>query len=63
MSDAKPVHVPLYQTENGWHFEKGRIAGCIQRKNESDNLCNPNNPTGKVFTREEGVYRGLVQRV
>jgi aminotransferase len=53
LSDAKPVHVPLYQTENGWHFEGDELRKAFNEKTKAIIICNPNNPTGKVFTREE----------
>lgn len=53
LSDAKPVHVPLYQTENGWHFERDELRNAFNERTKAIIICNPNNPTGKVFTREE----------
>ncbi len=53
LSDAVPVHVPLYQTENGWHFEKDELRTAFNERTKAIIICNPNNPTGKVFSREE----------
>ena len=53
LSDAKPVHVPLYQTANGWHYEKDELRAAFNERTKAIIICNPNNPTGKVFTREE----------
>jgi len=53
LSDAKPVHVPLYQTENGWHFEKDELRAAFNENTKAIIICNPNNPTGKVFSRDE----------
>lgn len=53
LSDAKPVHVPLYQTETGWHFEKDELRAAFNENTKAIIICNPNNPTGKVFSREE----------
>ncbi|HEX8250990.1 MAG TPA: aminotransferase class I/II-fold pyridoxal phosphate-dependent enzyme [Pyrinomonadaceae bacterium] len=53
LSDAVPRHVPLYQTENGWHFEKDELRAAFNEKTKAIIICNPNNPTGKVFSREE----------
>ncbi len=53
LSDAKPVHVPLYQTETGWHFERDELRSAFNERTKAIIICNPNNPTGKVFTREE----------
>ena len=56
LSDAKPVYVPLYQTADGWHFEKDELRAAFSEKTKAIIICNPNNPTGKVFTREELEY-------
>lgn len=62
LSDAKPVHVPLYQTANGWHFEKDELRRAFNKNTKAIIICNPNNPTGKVFTREELEFiAGLCQ--
>lgn len=53
LSDAKPVHVPLYQTATGWHFEPDELRAAFNPKTKAIIICNPNNPTGKIFTREE----------
>ncbi len=53
LSDAKPFHVPLYQTENGWNFDRDELRNAFNEKTKAIIICNPNNPTGKVFTREE----------
>ena len=53
LSDAKPVHVPLYRTDDGWRFEKEELRAAFNERTKAIIICNPNNPTGKVFTREE----------
>ncbi len=53
LSDAKPRHVPLYQTANGWHFERDELRNAFNEKTKAIIICNPNNPTGKVFTMDE----------
>ncbi len=53
LSDATPRHVPLYQTANGWHFEKDELRAAFNEKTKAIIICNPNNPTGKVFTMDE----------
>jgi len=54
LSDATPVHVPLYADENGhYFFEKDELRAAFNEKTKAIIICNPNNPTGKVFTREE----------
>lgn len=53
LSDAKPVYVPLYRTKNGWQFEKDELKNAFSERTKAIIICNPNNPTGKVFSREE----------
>ncbi|HSK70165.1 MAG TPA: aminotransferase class I/II-fold pyridoxal phosphate-dependent enzyme [Pyrinomonadaceae bacterium] len=53
LSDARPRHVPLYQAENGWFFDKEELRRAFNEKTKAIILCNPNNPTGKVFSMEE----------
>jgi aminotransferase len=53
LSDAKPVHVPLYRTDGGFVFDRGELRASFNERTKAIIICNPNNPTGKVFTREE----------
>ena len=53
LSDAKPRYVPLRNTENGWQFEKDELRAAFNEKTKAIIICNPNNPTGKVFSMEE----------
>ena len=53
LSDAKPVHVALRYSENGWNFDKDELRNAFNERTKAIILCNPNNPTGKVFTLEE----------
>mgnify|MGYP002081782241 CR=1 FL=1 len=53
LSDAKPRHVPLYRTDNGFVFDREELRAAFNERTKAIIICNPNNPTGKVFTREE----------
>ena len=54
LSDAKPVHVPLYQKADGdWYFEKDELRAAFNERTKAIIICTPNNPTGKVFSRDE----------
>ncbi|NNF00864.1 MAG: pyridoxal phosphate-dependent aminotransferase, partial [Pyrinomonadaceae bacterium] len=53
LSDAKPVHVALKYSEDGWNFDKEELRSAFNEKTKAIILCNPNNPTGKVFSMEE----------
>lgn len=56
LSDAKPRHVTLYPpTKDGesWTFDRDELRSAFNEKTKAIIICNPNNPTGKVFTRDE----------
>ncbi|HXG86456.1 MAG TPA: aminotransferase class I/II-fold pyridoxal phosphate-dependent enzyme [Pyrinomonadaceae bacterium] len=53
LSDAVPRHVPLRRTSDGWNFERDELRAAFNEKTKAIIICNPNNPTGKVFTRAE----------
>lgn len=54
LSSATPVHVPLYQNPDGsWYFEKDELRAAFNHRTKAIIICNPNNPVGKVFTRDE----------
>ena len=53
LSDATPRHVPLYRTDNGFVFDRDELRAAFNEKTKAIIICNPNNPTGKVFTRDE----------
>ncbi len=53
LSDATPRHVPLYRTDNGFVFDRDVLSAAFNEKTKAIIICNPNNPTGKVFTKDE----------
>lgn len=53
LSGAKPVHIPLRYSEQGWNFDPEELKAAFNPKTKAIILCNPNNPTGKVFTLDE----------
>ena len=53
LSDATPRHVPLYRTDDGFVFDREELRAALNQRTKAIIICNPNNPTGKVFTREE----------
>ncbi len=60
LSDAKPRHVPLRPPE--WNFDRDELRSVFNANTKAIILCNPNNPTGKVFTRDEMEFiAGLCQ--
>jgi aminotransferase len=51
LSGATPRYVTL--REPGWSFDPDELAAAFNDKTKAIILNTPNNPTGKVFTREE----------
>ena len=51
LSDAKPRYVPLRAPD--WTFDREELRAAFNPKTKAIIICNPNNPTGKVFTRAE----------
>lgn len=53
LSDATPRRVPLYRTENGFVFDREELRAAFNERTKAIIICNPNNPTGKVYTKDE----------
>ncbi len=53
ISGARPTFVPLYRTDEGFMFDRDELRAAFNEKTKAIIICNPNNPTGKVFTRNE----------
>lgn len=53
ISGATPRFVPLYRTDDGFVFDRDELRAAFNEKTKAIIICNPNNPTGKVFTRDE----------
>jgi aminotransferase len=59
LSDATPRHVPLYRTESGgFVFDRDELRAAFSERTKAIIICNPNNPTGKVFTQDELEFIG-----
>ncbi len=60
LSDARPRYVPLRAPD--WTFDREELRSVFNSKTRAIILCNPNNPTGKVFTLGEMEFiAGLCQ--
>ena len=60
LSDAQPRHVPLRAPD--WSFDREELRRTFNEKTKAIIVCNPNNPTGKVFTQDEMEFiAGLCQ--
>lgn len=51
LSDARPRYIPLRAPD--WSFDPQELRAAFNEKTKAIIICNPNNPTGKVFTRDE----------
>ena len=62
LSDATPRHVPLRPAAEGFMFDRDELRAAFNHRTKAIIICNPNNPTGKVFSREELEFiAGLCQ--
>jgi aminotransferase len=60
LSGAEPIYVSLRPPDFG--FDPDELRRAFAQKPKALVLCNPSNPTGKVFTREELLFiLGLAQ--
>lgn len=53
---AEPIYVPLHPPT--FNFNKEELIKAFEQRPKAIILCNPSNPTGKVFTREELQFIG-----
>lgn len=51
LSGSEPIYVPLYPPE--FNFNPDELEAAFKQKPKALILCNPSNPSGKVFTLEE----------
>jgi aminotransferase len=51
LADGIPKFVPLLENEN-WALDPQKIQDSITKKTKAMILCNPNNPTGSVFSKK-----------
>ena len=54
LSGAVPIYVPLIPPE--FNFDKAALEDAFKQGASAIIICNPSNPSGKVFTREELEY-------
>ena len=58
---AEPIYVPLVPP--AYHFDPEVLEAAFRRRPKAMILCNPSNPSGKVFSREElQVIADLAER-
>ncbi len=58
LAGCKPVYVGLDE-ERGWAFDLEKFESAITEKTKAIFYCNPNNPTGTIYTR--GQLMGLAK--
>jgi aspartate/methionine/tyrosine aminotransferase len=54
LSGATPRYVTLYAPD--WHFDEDELAAAFNDHTKAIIINTPNNPTGKVFSREEMAF-------
>ena len=58
LSGAEPIYVPLNPPE--FNFDPDVLEAAFKQRPKALILCNPSNPCGKVFTREELTYIAML---
>lgn len=64
LMDRRLLTVDLVQDKGRWTFDFDRLAAAITPRTRMFILCNPHNPTGRVYTKEELItlHRILSER-
>jgi len=57
LSGCQPVFVPLKE-KNGWALDTEKIEQAVTPKTKAIFYCNPNNPTGIIYTKEQLLKLG-----
>lgn len=52
LAGCKPVFVPLNE-DNGWSFDIEKFKSAITPRTKAIFYCNPNNPTGTIYSKEQ----------
>lgn len=50
---GRPIFVPLIETEEGWVLDSEKLEGAVTQRTKAILVCNPCNPTGKVYSFDE----------
>ena len=58
LSGAEPIYIPLVPP--AFDFDRAALEDAFRQGAKAIIVCNPSNPTGKVFTREELEYIGAL---
>ena len=58
LSGAEPIYVPLRPPD--FAFDRAELRRAFEQRPKAIILCNPSNPSGKVFTRDELLYIGAL---
>lgn len=56
LCNAEPIYVPLHPP--AFTFDKEELINAFKQRPKALILCNPSNPIGKVFTRDELLFIG-----
>ena len=58
LSGALPIYVPLRAPD--FRFDPAELRAAFEQRPKAVIVCNPSNPSGKVFTREELLFIGAL---
>lgn len=61
LAGCQPVFAPLKE-ENGWMLDTDKIEAAITPKTKAIFYCNPNNPTGIIYSKEQLLKLGKMAK-
>lgn len=53
LQGRKPIFAQLKETKNGWEFDAKLLESAVTPSTKAIVICNPSNPTGKIYSRKE----------
>lgn len=53
LQGREPIFVRLKETETGWEFDSKLLEKAITPSTKAVLICNPSNPTGKIYSKKE----------
>lgn len=62
VAGGRPIFIPLDDENNGWTLNISLFKRALTDKTKAIILCNPNNPTGTIFSKEQLIQLAEVAK-
>lgn len=59
---GRPIYVPLTETKKGWVLDPEKVEAAMTQRTKAILICNPCNPTGKVYSHKELKHLARIAR-